>query len=575
MLRHLQIRDLAIIEAVDIEFGPGLTVLTGETGAGKSMLIDALELLCGGRAAADVVRQGAERADLSAVFQIGAVGGALRRLLDEHAIPEEAELLVRRNVGTDGRSRAWLNGQSVPLQVMRSATELLLDIHGQQEFQSLVRPATQRELIDSFGRLDNLAGQVRTAHAAWLTLLNRSLQIEAAASDRHARLDLLRHQVQELEGLQLRPGELAQLTEERTRISHHGNLLGAAQQALQALYESDPPTAPQVVARAGSLLRPVAALAPQLALLPPMLEEAAIRIKEAAEALAKYCAALELDPARQDAIERRLAAIEELARKHHVAAADLGARHAQLSAELADLDGSANDLAALRAQVATALGAYQELARQLSAQRQNAARGFSKAVQARIQELGMGGGRFFVEVTTPDGAEPSPHGIDQIEFKVSTNPGTPPRAVAKIASGGELSRLSLAVQVTCSQQATPTMIFDEVDAGIGGAVAEIVGRQLRALSSESQVLCVTHLPQVAAQGLEHLRVSKHNDGRHTRISVTRLEGEARIEELARMLGGVQVTARAREHAVEMLAVSAKAAGEAAAAAPRRPAKKGS
>ena len=570
MLRYLQIRDFAIIDAVELEFSPGLTVLTGETGAGKSIIVDALELLCGGRAGADVVRAGAERADISATVDISATAGELRHLLGEHSIEGSSELLLRRVIGGDGRSRAWVNGQTVPLQVLASVTGLLFEIHGQHEFQSLVRPATQRGLVDIFGRLESLAAQVRTAHSVWLALLNRSIELDSAASERGSRLDLLRYQLHELEVLQLKPGEIAELKDEHSRLANRGRLVEAARGALECLYEAEGATAHTLIARAIGALRQASSVDAQLAPLTALLEEASIRVKDASQSLLQYLDALELDPQRADAIERRLAAVEELARKHRVAPEALPDKQAEMSAQLAGLEHAAADVGAVRSQLAAATASYQELARQLSGRRQAAARVLAKEISARMQELGMGGGRFLIDVVAAESAEPAPHGVDRVEFRVSTNPGQPPRAIAKVASGGELARLSLAVQVSCAGSAASCMVFDEVDNGIGGAVAEIVGRELRQLGQlgeHAQVLCVTHLPQVAAQGHQHLRVAKLSDGRSTRTSVTRLGAEERVDELARMLGGVEITPRARAHAKEMLAAVVTAAPAAATAAP--------
>jgi DNA repair protein RecN (Recombination protein N) len=552
MLRHLQIRDLAIIDSVEIDLSGGLTVLTGETGAGKSMLVDALELLGGGRAGAEAVRTGAERADLSATVDITRVGGELRHVLEEQSIPHEGELLLRRVIGADGRSRAWINGQSIPVSLLRSVGELLFDIHGQHEFQSLMRSSAQRELLDAFGQLEAQVGLVRAAHAAWLALMNRSVTAEAAASDRHARLDLLRYQVQELDAMRLGEGEVATLFEERQRIANGGKLAQAARGALEGLYEGEPANAHQLLARSAAALRSVAGLDAQLGAVQPDIEQAAARVQEIAHGLSHYLESLEFDPARQEQIEQRLAGIEELARKHRVEPADLLAWHAALQRELSAMEHAAADLGSLRTQVANALEAYREQAHKLSVARAAAARTLATAVSRRMQELGMAGGQFVVEVAPLDSVEPAVHGTDRVEFRVTTNPGQPPRAVSKIASGGELARLSLAVQVCCARNAAPCMVFDEVDAGIGGAVAEIVGRELRGLGAAGQAVCVTHLAQVACQGHQHLRVAKLTDGRSTRISVTPLTGEARIEEVARMLGGLEVTARARAHAVEML-----------------------
>jgi DNA repair protein RecN (Recombination protein N) len=553
LLRHLQIRDFAIIESVEIEFRPGLTVLTGETGAGKSILIDALELLCGGKAGADLVRAGTERADVSATVDISRTGGVLRHLLSEQSISDDGELIVRRVVGADGRSRAWLNGQAIPLQLLRQVSELLFDIHGQHEFQSLVRPATQRMLVDSFGRHEPLVAQLRAAHSTWLALLNRSIELDSAANESSARLDLLRHQLGEIEALQVKPDEATSLREERGRLANRGRLSEAVLSAFESLYESDSPNAHASLAKAMTALNQAGAMDPQLAPLHALLDEADIRVKEASRTLQRYLDGLEPDPQRAEEIERRLSAIEELARKHRISPDALADKQAELTLQLGSMENAATDLTTLRTQLASATASYHELARQLSARRATTARALAKEISGRMQELGMSGGRFLIDVRPAESKEPAAHGLDKIEFRVSTNPGQPPRAIAKVASGGELSRLSLAVQVAGAQSLTGCMVFDEVDSGIGGAVAEIVGRELRELGGQGQVLCVTHLPQVAAQGHQHLRVAKRTDGKHTRTSVTQLEHEATVDEIARMLGGVEVSARARAHAQEMLA----------------------
>jgi DNA repair protein RecN (Recombination protein N) len=558
VLRNLQIRDFAIIDAVDLEFAGGLTVLTGETGAGKSILVDALEFIAGGKAGADLIRAGAQRADVTATIDVATTAGELRHLLDEQSISAESELLLRRTVGADGRSRAWLNGQSVPLPVLRQVAEQLIDIHGQHEFQALVRPATQRQLVDGFGKHQSLATAVWSAHSVFSALLKRSLELQSAASERLARLDLLRYQVQELDALNLQANELTELVDERTRVAHHGKLLEAAQQAHASLYESESGNAHALLARSLGTLRQVETMDSQLAALLPLLEEATLRVKDAAHSLTQYLEHLDLDPARQDSIEKRLAALEELARKHRVGIAELSTKHQQLRDELAALENSAADSERLGEQLQTARNQYLEQARRLSVARAAAARGLAKSVSARMQELGMAGGRFFVTVEPSDSNEPSPHGVDRVEFAVTTNPGQPERAIAKVASGGELARLSLAVQVSCLTDKAPCMVFDEVDAGIGGAVAEIVGRELRTLADGAQVLCVTHLPQVASQGHQHLRVTKLSDGKATRTAVTELQDQSRVEELSRMLGGLQITERGRAHATEMLANAGKA-----------------
>lgn len=552
MLIRLQIRDFAIIEAIELELRPGLTVLTGETGAGKSILVDALQLLAGGRGGPEMIRHGAERAELAATFDLTKAPPGLARWLEEQSIDGGDELIVRRVVSADGRSRAYLNGQSVPVQLLREAGSILIDIHGQHEFQSLMRSAAQRELLDGFGRLEPLVGQVGIAHRVWREMLERTLELETRARDREAKLDLLRYQAGELQALALEEGEASRLTEERGRLMNRGRLAEAAQTALAALYQSEDGNAHASVSRALQSLRAAAALDPKLAPVAALAEEAAVQVREAARELERYGESLDIDTQRQHEVERRLAAIEELARKNRVTPLELPARAAQLAAELETLERAEVDLAVLRKELASALERYHAQALILSKKRKTAAVALAKDISARMQTLGMSGGRLEVEVAQSRTAEPAQHGLDDIELRVSTNPGQPPRALAKVASGGELSRLSLAVQVATSAQETRCMVFDEVDSGIGGAVAEIVGRELRALGERGQVLCVTHLPQVASQGHHHLRVTKVTDGKTTRTSLTTLSDQHRIEELARMLGGVDVTAKAREHAREML-----------------------
>ncbi|MBV6417289.1 MAG: DNA repair protein RecN [Steroidobacteraceae bacterium] len=558
MLTHLQIRDFAIIDAAEIEFRPGLTVLTGETGAGKSIIVDALQLLAGGRAGTEVVRHGAERAEVTASFDPGDPTGPLVKLLREQSIDSAEELTIRRVVSADGRSRAYLNGQSVPLQLLREVGVLLVDIHGQHEFQSLVRPAAQRELLDASGGLEALAGEVGGLQRVWLNLLNRALDLESRVRERDARTDLLQFQTRELEALDMQDGELAQLLEERTRLAHRGRLVEAAQEASALLYEAEENNAHASTSRALAALKAAGAHDPRLAGIAPMVEEALINLREAARELTHYAETLDHDTGRQAEVERRLSAFEELARKHRVAAAELPARLAQLKTELAGLEHADTQLATLRKEQAEALAAWRTRAAQLSSRRSATAKALSKEITRRMQTLGMTGGRFQIDISPLESPEPAPHGLDQIEFRVSANPGQPLRPLAKVASGGELARLSLAVQVSRAGREGRCMVFDEVDAGIGGAVAEIVGGELRALGDRGQVLSVTHLPQVASQGHHQLRVSKLTDGKTTRTQIVTLDADARVEEIARMLGGIEVTGKARDHAREMLGLARRA-----------------
>jgi DNA repair protein RecN (Recombination protein N) len=552
MLTYLHILDFAIIDALELDLGTGLTVLTGETGAGKSILVDALQLIAGGRAGAEVVRHGAQRAEVTATFELAQAPRELKSWLEDQSITVETELSVRRVVAADGRSRAYLNGQSVTVQQLREAGNILLDIHGQHEFQTLTRSTGQRDLLDTYGRHEAIVGEVGIAQRVWLKLLNAALELETKARDRDARLSLLRYQAQELTALGLTVGEFTSLNEEATRMANRGRITESVQGALGNLYEEDAGSAHAGVARALQQLKAVAGLDPGIAAVLPLVDSAAIQIHEAARELQRYLDSQDFDAARQDQVQKRLAAIEELARKNRVAPEQLHERTAELATELAQLESAESDLATVRADLAVALERYREQARLLSARRATAARALAKTVTNHMQQLGMTGGRFQIDVTPLESTEPQPHGVDQIEFRVTANPGQPLRALSKVASGGELARLSLAVQVACAGRESRCMVFDEVDSGIGGAIAEIVGRELRTLAERAQVLCVTHLPQVASQGHHHLRVNKLTDGKTTRTSLTDLTAAERVEELARMLGGVDITAKAREHAQEML-----------------------
>jgi DNA repair protein RecN (Recombination protein N) len=552
MLTYLHILDFAIIDALELDVHAGLTVLTGETGAGKSILVDALQLIAGGRAGAEVVRHGAQRAEVTATFELAQAPRELKSWLEDQSITVEQELSVRRVVTADGRSRAYLNGQSVTVQQLREAGNILLDIHGQHEFQTLTRSAGQRELLDVYGRHEAAVGEVGIAHRVWLKLLNAALELEAKARDRDARLSLLRYQAQELAALGLTAGEFASLAEEATRMANRGRLTESVQGALGHLYEEDAGSAHAAVSRALQQLKSVAALDPGIAAVVPLVDSAAIQIREAAREMQHYLDSQDFDAARQDQVQRRLAAIEDLARKNRVAPAELHTRAAALATELAQLESAESDLATVRTDLAAALERYREQAKLLTARRATAARALAKTITNHMQQLGMAGGRFQIDVSPLESTEPQAHGVDQIEFRVTANPGQPMRPLSKVASGGELARLSLAVQVACAGRDSRCMVFDEVDSGIGGAIAEIVGRELRTLAGRAQVLCVTHLPQVASQGHHHLRVNKLTDGKTTRTSLSDLSADERVEELARMLGGVDISSKAREHAQEML-----------------------
>ena len=560
MLAHLQIRDFAIIDSVELELAGGLTTLTGETGAGKSIVVDAVMLALGGRASVDALRHGAERAEITATFEIGA-DAAIRRWLDDQSIAaDNGELILRRVIGKDGRSRQYVNGQALPAQTVRELGERLIDIHGQQEFQALVRRDAQRMLVDEHGGHAKLQGPVAELAAEWRRLASERDSLAAMARDRGARLELLRYQVGELEALGLVDGEAERLLEERARLANRGRLAEAAQNALALAYDADGVDAHAQAARAANQLRAAAALDARLAEPLQILEESIIGLRETGSRLGAYLESLDADPARQEQVERRVAAIEDLARKHHVAPATLSHQLEGLRHQLLALEQSELTLGGLDQRIAAARVQYSEAAAALGAARRTAAKRLATAVTSLMRQLGMPGGKFEIAVDTDADQEPGAGGAERVEFLVSANPGQPVKPVAKVASGGELSRISLAVQVAAAHRHARTcMIFDEVDAGIGGGVAEIVGRQLRELGDRGQVLCVTHLAQVASQAHHQLRVNKLTDGRTSRTTVSALGAEERVEELARMLGGVEITRKAREHAREMLRTAGTAA----------------
>lgn len=553
MLAHPQIRDLAVIDSAELEFADGLTTHTGETGAGKSIIVDALMLALGGRASAEVLRHGAERAEVTATFETGA-DPALRRWLEDQAMEAEGgELVLRRVIGRDGRSRQYVNGQALPAQSVRALGELLVDIHGQQEFQSLVGREAQREIVDDHLTDAGLPANVARLAGEWRRCAGERDALASEAHDRAARLELLRYQVGELEALGLAMGEAEALMDERNRLANRGRLAESARGALALLYEGDGVDAHALAARAAGLLRQAASLDDRLAPALRLAEESLIALREAGSGLGAYLERLDADPARQDEVERRVAAIEDLARKHRVAAAGLPARLAELRGQLAKLEQSEVTLGDLDARLADLRGRYDAAASGLTDARQAAARKLGAAVTALMRQLGMPGGRFEVAVESNARALPQATGADRVEFLMSANPGEPPKPVARVASGGELSRISLAVQVAAARRrARACLVFDEVDAGIGGGVAEIVGRKLRELGARGQILCVTHLAQVASQAHHQHRVAKLTDGRSSRTSVRTLGDDERVEELARMLGGVAITRKAREHAREML-----------------------
>lgn len=556
MLASLYVRDVAIVKGLELEFADGLTVLTGETGAGKSILIDALALVLGGRADAGIVRPGAERAEVSASFALKK-GSEAAAWLASHELAADDDCVLRRVIEKDRPSKGFVNGRPVPIQMLRELGEFLVDIHGQHEHQSLLRRDAQRQILDDYAALAEPLAEVRARYDEIRALEARHAALRQQAADRGTRLELLKHQVKELEALALKPDEVAAIEEEHARLANGAELLEGAQGAVQALYDDDETSVSRLLARLTGRLEALAHYDARLGESVALLNEATIRVDEAASHLHHYLDGLELDPGRLQWLETRLGAIHDLSRKHRVQPEELPALLERLRAELGDVEDIDGNLERLAASLADARKAYDAAARRVSRARAQAATRLGRAVTERMQELGMGGGRFEIELAAlPDG-EISAHGLERVEFLVTANPGLPPKPLAKVASGGELSRISLALQVVTARLGRiPTLVFDEVDVGVGGRVAEIVGRELRLLGENRQVLCITHLPQVAALGQHHLVAAKLPQNGSTVVEVKRLKNAERVQEIARMLGGVEISKKTIAHAQDMLARAA-------------------
>jgi len=553
VLQQIRVADYAVIDVAELELASGLTVLTGETGAGKSILVDALGLVLGDRADAGAVRHGSARAEITAVFELADRTDILA-WLKEQDLDADDECVLRRVVSREGRSRAYVNGSQVPLQVLRSLGEMMVEIHGQHEHQSLTRRPVQRAIVDAFGDHDAALAAVGDAAAAVNELREALEALRAAQADRDSRLDLLRYQVSELEALDLAPGETADLATEHDRLANIGRLAEGASLALDLAYDDETGAAHARLARSRGAIEPLATIDPALAEFVVLLQEAEIQTNEAADGIRRYLSDLEMDPQRLESIASRLAGIGDLARKHGVEADGLPERLVSLRAELDALEHDTQTLETRRKDLDEALAVYRAVATDLSRRRTDTAGRLADAVTAMMHQLGMPGGRFEIAVEAEQAAERvSASGVDRIEFRVSTNAGQPPAPLARVASGGELSRISLAIQVIATGQASPCcLVFDEVDSGVGGGVAEIVGRRLRELAADRQVLCVTHLPQVASQSHHHIRVNKLTDGKSTRTTLLALTDDEKVEELARMLGGIEITSTTRDHAREMI-----------------------
>ena len=533
MLISLQIHDFAIVDHIDVEFGPGMTVLTGETGAGKSILIDALGLVLGDRGSSRLVRSGAKRAEFSAEFDVRAVPPA-RDWLEAQSLDDDNRCLLRRVINADGRSRAFVNGNAVPVQQLKTLGEMLIDIHGQHFHQSLGHKSVQRHLLDHFAGLVARRDKTASDYVHWSSLLARLEELQAADADRESRLDLLAFQLQELETLGVAPGEYAELQGERQILANSSRLAEGTTAALGALTDREGGNAIGLLAEAARSLADLVEIDDKLVPASELVDSAMIQLGEACDELRRYVDTLDMDPRRQDLVEERLDAIQTIARKHRVSPEEIPEHVRQLQSSHDELSRAEARGRELEQDAAAAEIRFRESAAELSRRRIRAATDFAAAVREAMAGLGMPGGVFEVAVTQ----RAAPHAS----------------GMARIASGGELSRMSLAVQVIASGgSAIPTMVFDEVDSGVGGGVAEMVGRRLAELSSDRQVLCVTHLAQVASLADHHLRINKVTDGKSTRTGVKELDPDERVDELARMIGGVEITDKTREHAAEMLA----------------------
>lgn len=551
MLHQLTISNYAIAEQLDIELSAGMTVLTGETGAGKSIMLDALGLALGDRAESNIVRHGAPRTDIVASFDISAIPAA-QKWLQNRDLDDAGECLLRRTISAEGRSRAFINGQPAPLGDVKALGALLVDIHSQHAHQSLLKKDHQRALLDAFAKSKDLATEIANVAKEYQHKHSDLEQRRANQSEGSARSQLLRYQLDELEALAISAEEIESLELEQKQLANAEGILGASHHALALCRESEV-NATGVIRQALSTLKALQIHSKQQLAAIEMLDSAEIQIEEACNELQHHIDDTEVDPARLAEIEQRLDLIYDLARKHKVKPEQLPEHQQAIADELENLDSSDEAIEALEQELAILLAQYQALSAELTSKRQSAAKKLKKSVESQLKALSMANCRFEPKLAPREKSEVHRHGAEEVEFLLSTNPGAPAGALNKIASGGELSRISLAIQVVTAQvEAVPTVIFDEVDVGIGGATAEIVGELLHKLGQRSQVMCVTHQAQVASKGDQHLKVIKHSSKTTVKTSLENLDENGKVAEIARMMGGVAITENTLAHAEEML-----------------------
>lgn len=553
MLESIVINNFAIIDRIHIEFDQGMTALTGETGAGKSILLDAIQLVLGDRADSSSVKAGTEKAEISVSFEISRLQDAIQ-WLQQHELGNQNECLMRRVIQANGRSRAFINGSPVPLSHLKELGEMLVDLHGQHEHQSLQKPAVQQQLLDASLPDSSLLKETHESYIAWKDLLDRQQLLQDQSMEKQQRIDLLKMYTREFHELALQQGEFNTLQEEYSRLSHAGQILESSATVISKLYENEEFNIHSQLSSCVQDLQQLSDIDASLGETTELVKSALIQIQEASSELRGYRDAIDLDPNRLDWLNSRLSQIQTLAHKHRVESPQLVDFARSLDQQLDQLLVDEKDIEQLEKQLQQARDLYLEKARELSILRQSTARSLCQQITETMQSLGMQGGRFEIQVEPgEDSSQFSRLGIDRIRFLVSANPGQPVKALNKVASGGELSRISLAIQVILTESnPIPTLIFDEVDSGIGGGIAEIVGRKLRMIAQNRQVFCVTHLPQVASQAHQHYQVSKIKSADHTSTEIFLLDDDQRLEEVARMLGGMTITDHTRAHAQEMI-----------------------
>jgi len=555
MLTSIEIRNFAIVEHATLSLEHGMTALTGETGAGKSILVDALGLALGDRADSNVIRQDADRAEISLTVEIDKLPAA-QAWLELRDLDDEGQCIIRRVITHEGRSRGYINGRASTMQSLKELGEMLVDIHGQHAHQSLLHRDIQRALLDEHAGLDKSLARLSELFTQWKDKTERLHQLQSDTSERLQRLDMLRYQVQELKELDLQEDEWDTLNNEHNRLAHASELIQSTEQAVNLLYEKDQGSVQQNLEVLASNLSRHSELDANLKPVVALLNEAAIQVNEAVNELRHYHDQLEMDPSRLQWLDQRMGLIHELSRKHQTEPGQLLQRQQELVAELDEIDQGDTTLARLEGEISELEKEYDTLAHKVGQTRRKAARVFSQAVTEELHQLGMPEAQFEITIGEHEPPQRTAHGTQSIEFRVCANPGQTLQAISRVASGGELSRISLAIQVIAADNThIPTLIYDEVDTGIGGAIAEVVGRRLRSLGKSHQVLCVTHLPQVASMAHQHLQVSKSSKDKKTRTRIQPLDHDHRIDEIARMLGGMEITAQSRAHAMEMIALA--------------------